>query len=192
MSILAVRSCELCGDVYLPRSTVQRYCSARCREVVKYRARKADPIRWAAALEQKRRKYTPRPREMAQRQCSASGCEAKHFALGLCRSHYRRKRWAEGRDGREAASSRAPIGALAKHYDATGTFVEEPFPVAVYADLSPTLVFPRCPECSAMLRKLSADSDPLDIRDCVPCRLRVNLNAEEVAWVISERRSTAL
>jgi hypothetical protein len=189
MTILTARACDECGSSYWPLAEKQRFCSNPCRERSKYRDRRADPAQWEPYLTRRREKYTPKPKP-APRQCSVVSCDAKHFALGLCRKHYRRRRWTQGRDGRDvAAGRRIPVGALAKHYDAEGNFTEEPYAVRVYVEVS-GVIFPHCPECGRIMFKIP-ETDPMDLRDCGSCRLRVNLNAEEVSWVISERRSTA-
>ena len=146
------RPCVQCGEMYWPKSTNQKFCSGRCAERAKYERVRSDPDKWSAYLSRVRGRYSPTgnpPGHAPSRfGCEKDGCSGKHFALGLCRSHYRRRRWAEGRDGR---GGWVPLGALIKHYGADGEFVEEPRRVVIRADPSSAAVFPHCPLCNLSL-----------------------------------------
>lgn len=178
------RLCGVCGVDFFPKSTVQIYCTSRCREHAKYDRVRNDPARWSAYLARLRDNYEPKGNPPGpvplHSGCSVDGCTAKHLARGFCRKHYRRDRYRRGLDRESPVEL---IAALVKHYDESGDFIEEPTPRRLVAKASAGLLVPECPDCGHSMFKLPNDS--MDLRDCGKCRVRALLNSEEVSWLTS-------
>lgn len=79
------------------------------------------------------------------------------------------------------------VSALVKRYNGDGEFVGEPESRRLVAQVLDAFLVPECPECGRVMVRLVSD---MDLRDCGGCRVRARLNEEEVAWLISEARST--
>jgi hypothetical protein len=110
------------------------------------------------------------------RSCDVEGCESKHLASGMCKSHYRRKRWAEGKDGSVAV--RLTLGAIVWRHSA---FAPESRSLVMTVPFGPIAYCPYCPcvmQCA-----------PNNMRWCGGCGTSLQLNAEEVSWAVSEARS---
>lgn len=104
-------------------------------------------------------------------------CNAKHFAKGLCRRHYYRARWAAGLDG--ATSSALILTGMASLY---GTVAPKPKPVKCIVTVG---LLVDCPWCGVVMAAHSGSG-----RTCPECSTTVELNPEEVSWVISEAHTT--
>ena len=167
---LGPRRCEICGIEYAPRADNQLYCSTTCRERAKYRATRTDPDRWAAYLRKARSKYEPRPRVKVDRRCEMDGCNERHFAKGLCRSHYYQARWAAGKDGATVAT--VTLSAMCHRWAATKPKVKR---VRCRHTVG---IMPECPMCSTLMRSLSGIHFI-----CQSCWVEAEFNAEEVAWL---------
>lgn len=95
-----------------------------------------------------------KPREA--RYCDVPECGRKHFALGKCKSHYRRQRWAQGKDG-------APSKRYVLRVEVTDRLTGEVTPMKAWAIRAVGwLVF--CPRCCAM----TGASSPTE-RYCLGC-----------------------
>lgn len=111
------------------------------------------------------------------RTCETTGCERKHAARGMCNVHYKRWRREQGLDSTNPV---AIIGGLASLH---GAYFPKPKPIKVRITVG---VIAQCPWCD----NLMGATDPIH-RACRSCGTTVVLNAEEVSWVIYEKRSIA-
>lgn len=111
----------------------------------------------------------------ADRRCDR--CADKHFAKGLCRRHYYRARYAAGHDG--ATSKTLILNGMASLH---GTGHPKPKPVKCIVTVG---LLVDCPWCGVAMASHS-DSG----RTCPACSTTVELNPEEVSWVISEAHTT--
>lgn len=179
----AARKCEECGREFLAINGNHRLCTPKCREVRKHKRLRADTERWERVKARHRERYTRKPKRET-RVCLSPDCDRKHVARGFCKMHYARWQRARAQD-----RNRDLVGCLMKRYDDRGDFIGPPTPTRVLCDVSSPLVFPRCPDCRAVMRKIPHAE--LDLRDCRACRIRVLLNQEEVEWLACEKRSTA-
>lgn len=170
------RACASCGVKYQPRAANQLYCSPRCVERAKYRRVRSDPERWAAYLAKERAKYTPAP-PRPERLCDLGGCERRHFALGLCRNHYYKKRRDEGRDG---GSKVELLQAQCHRWGASAPKVK-----SVRYRMAAGLL-PDCPQCDTLMRPITGSHFI-----CFACWTEARFNPEEVAWLVSRIRASA-
>lgn len=105
--------------------------------------------------------------------CEVDGCRAPHLARGMCKSHYRRQRWADGKDGPNR-TSRVPrrwieVGALANGRPC----IAAGWTISL---VRCTGVWVRCPSCQAFTTALD-----LVVRRCEDCDVTMLLNEEELA-----------
>lgn len=171
------RTCSQCGEP----SGGAKYCSQPCRSRASYERRRSDPAAWDRYLSRLRARYVPTGNppgpKPVQSHCDECGCDGKHFAKGLCRRHYYRARWAAGLDG--ATSSSLILTSMASLY---GTVTPKLKQVKCVVTVG---LLVDCPWCGVVMAAHSNSG-----RTCPECSTTVELNPEEVSWVISEAHTT--
>lgn len=88
-AIPAKRVCN--GDDHRPPCEVRQECLGYAL------AHEEDFGVWGGLSERERRRMrepAPGTKPLSSRRCALNGCEGKHYAQGLCQSHYQR-RWRE-------------------------------------------------------------------------------------------------
>lgn len=171
------RTCPVCEETFEANGT-RRYCTRVCLEKAKYQRLRNDPEKWAKQLESLRARYVPRPPRPSRKPCAIDDCGYLSWAKGLCGPHYAKRRRALGLDG-----PKNPITVIGSTASLYGAYFPKPKRIKVRVTVG---VMAFCPWCDALM----AASSPID-RTCRKCGTTVTLNAEEVSWVISEKRLTA-
>lgn len=179
-------TCPHCGGVVPPAAgkRVRIYCSGVCKQRAKdarkmERYRNDPEFRAVVLARQTKRARAMGVRPMIRRdeQCGSANCEGKHFAKGFCRRHYYADRRNQGLDhGCELIL----LNAVARLHGVGDAKVK---PVKCRVGIG---VLVTCPACGATMCAKTPHE-----RTCPACRTTALLNPEEVAWVISARRSTA-
>lgn len=117
------------------------------------------------------------------RTCSRPDCVRKHLAGGFCRNHYYKDRRDRGIDDRKNRRVDSPpqVAVLTAMASLHGAYFPTPKAVKARVTIGLMVDCPWCPDIMAAL-------NPHD-RVCRTCGTTLTLNAEEVEWLTSERRS---
>lgn len=140
-----------------------RFCTDRCKRRVKERRKY-----------QRTRAYVP-PRATAL--CGQPGCVRPHRARNLCGTHYNQQRRAEGYDVASPVFTLNGIVRTPQRPAARSQRVLCRVAVGLLA---------RCPSCHATM-----GATALHVRVCLPCEVSVELNPDEVSWLVTEARTAA-
>lgn len=110
--------------------------------------------------------------------CAVDDCDDRSWARGMCSRHY--SKWRREQGLNNPATPVRIIGAIVQRPC-------DPEPISLRVKVRVTVgPMTHCPGCS---RYMTATSPTR--RYCLSCGTTAVLNAEEVSWVISEKRSTA-
>lgn len=156
-------------------------CAGGCGRLL-WSGRGALPAGERTCRECRGRGLAPKPARVrgpgAERLCGAGDCDRQHYAKGVCRKHHSQNRRAAGLGASKIRS--IVLFSMASLYGAAMPKVK---PVKCKVTVG---LMVECPWCGSFMSGTSSAS-----RYCRACWTTVELNPEEVSWVIYETHSTA-